>query len=61
VFLALFRSVGGDLGITASTALSKLFSAVDAYCADPELRDDCDIDDAALHGAVREFLATVGL
>jgi hypothetical protein len=38
-------------------AVDQLFYEVDAYCADPRLRGDLDIDEAELLAAARKSLA----
>ncbi|WP_084724942.1 colicin immunity domain-containing protein [Streptacidiphilus melanogenes] len=60
LFLALFRGVSKGLVGSQAQELDRLFSAVDAYCSDPELRDGFDIDELGLHRAVADFIAHVG-
>jgi hypothetical protein len=60
LFLALFRGVGKGLIGPLAQELDRLFGAVDAYCSDPELRDDFDIDEQGLHRAVADFVANTG-
>ncbi|WP_084713086.1 colicin immunity domain-containing protein [Streptacidiphilus rugosus] len=60
LFLALFRGVGEGLYAPIAQELDRLFGAVDAYCSDPELRDEFDIDEQGLHHAVTDFVASIG-
>ncbi|WP_071655492.1 colicin immunity domain-containing protein [Mangrovactinospora gilvigrisea] len=59
VFLALFRGPAGEIRGDAGDAVSRLFSAVDSYCADPELRDDHDLDEQSLRLEVARFIERV--
>ncbi len=55
-FLAMWRE-GRDAGARERYAVDLLFYEVDAYCADPALRDEHDIDEAELRAAARRCLA----
>jgi len=59
LFLAIFRGVDGRLAEPLGRELDRLFSAVDAYCADPELRNEFDIDEQELNRAVADFVANI--
>ena len=43
-----FRDTGKVLEDVVLDIISELFTDVDAYCSDPELRDDDDIDEIEL-------------
>jgi hypothetical protein len=60
VFLSVFRGEGDVFSEVETRALHALFSDVDAYCADPTLRDPGDLDDAGLTASARRFLESVG-
>jgi hypothetical protein len=59
VFLSVFRGEGDVFSEAQTRALHKLFSDVDVYCDDPELRDTGDLDDAGLVASARNFLEVV--
>jgi Bacterial self-protective colicin-like immunity len=59
LFLGLFRAVGDDFSDTISIAIRRLFSAVDAYCADAASRDKYDIDEDQLRAAAVEFVEVI--
>ena len=59
VFLSVFRGEGDLFAPHETHALHLLFSSVDAYCGDPEIRDEKDIDGAGLIAAATAFLAAV--
>ncbi|MFJ7910696.1 colicin immunity domain-containing protein [Kitasatospora sp. NPDC096204] len=59
VFLALFRAIDPGLDAGSARAVDKLFSAVDSYCANPNLRDDSDIDEMMLKAASVDFLENI--
>jgi hypothetical protein len=59
VFLSVFRGEGDVFAEHETRALHELFTAVDAYCADPALRDARDLDEAGLVAAATEFLDAV--
>ncbi len=54
-FLKLWR-LYRDNHVATSSTVDELFTEVDAYCADPELREEGDLDDAGLRAAVGAFL-----
>jgi Bacterial self-protective colicin-like immunity len=49
-YLVLFRNEPADAGLplSISTIIDELFYAVDAYCEDPSIRDEDDIDEHQL-------------
>ena len=59
VFLSVFRSEGDVFTERETQALHELFTAVDAYCADPVLRDDRDVDEVGLVAAASAFVRAI--
>ncbi|MFE4515582.1 colicin immunity domain-containing protein [Kitasatospora sp. NPDC056783] len=59
VFLALFRAIDANLDAGSARAVDTLFSAVDSYCPDPDIRDDFDVDEEMLRAASMDFLENV--
>ncbi|TDQ55401.1 colicin immunity domain-containing protein [Actinorugispora endophytica] len=55
-FLRLFKTDERLFGPADYEALEELFWAVDSYCADPELRDERDLDEPQLRRYVQDFL-----
>ena len=51
-----FRNKGIVLENTVSDIISELFTDVDSYCGDPELRDDDDIDEIELISRAKSSL-----
>ncbi|MBC6427309.1 MAG: hypothetical protein GDA51_12790 [Ekhidna sp.] len=51
-----FRDTGKVLEDVVSDIISELFTDVDAYCSDPELRDDDDIDEIELINRAKSSL-----
>jgi hypothetical protein len=49
-----------DRGVRTSDAVDRLFTDVDAFCADPALREPGDLDEAGLREAVERFLRAGG-
>jgi hypothetical protein len=60
VFLSVFRGEGDRFDADTARAVRTLFDAVDAYCDDPSLRDDDDLDEGGLRHAVLQFLQATG-
>jgi len=56
VFLSVFRGEGDQFQPPVASAVRRLFDAVEAYCADPGLRDPGDLDESGLRQAAAEFL-----
>ena len=56
IFLKMFKSESNTLPEYAYDALNNLFLDVDAYCGDPDLRDDEDLDDEMLEASAKETL-----
>lgn len=56
VFLSVFRGEGDRFESGVARAVRTLFDAVDAYCDDPGLRDEHDLDEGGLRRAALEFL-----
>jgi Bacterial self-protective colicin-like immunity len=59
VFLSVFRGEGDVFSESETRALHRLFSDVDAYCADPSIKDVMDLDDSALVESAQRFLDAV--
>lgn len=59
VFLSVFRGEGDVFAPNETEALHRLFSSVDAYCGDSEIRDEKDLDEAGLIAAATKFLSAV--
>lgn len=45
-----------DHGVPTSEEVDRLFTDVDAFCADPELFEDGDLDEDGLRRAVADFI-----
>lgn len=58
-YLRRFKSETRTMPPSAFRALDRLFAAVDAYCGDPELRDEGDLDEAGLRRAARRALTAL--
>lgn len=60
-YLNRFKNESTRLPETAFGVLDQLFAEVDAFCADPDLRGESDLDEDALRsrciGALRELTA----
>jgi len=59
IFLSVFRGEGDVFSEVRTRELHKLFSDVDAYCDDPEMRDAGDLNDSDLLVSARAFLEAV--
>jgi hypothetical protein len=59
VFLSIFNGEGDVFPDVETRALHRLFSDVDAYCADPDLRNSSDIDGVELIASACRFLEVV--
>ena len=59
VFLSVFRAEGDRFSPQVAAAIQDLFSAVDAFCEDPAIRDERDIDEGGLLAAAASFLEVV--
>jgi hypothetical protein len=59
VFLSVFRGEGDVFSEVETSALHALFSDVDAYCTDPEIRDKGDLDEDDLVASARRFLEII--
>lgn len=57
-FLEVWR-IYRDNHVATSSAVDTLFTDVDAYCGDPDLWEDGDLDDEGLRGAATTFLETL--
>ena len=55
-YLDTFQSEQVSLGESAFNILNKLFADVDAFCPDPELRDESDIDEDQLRARCSEAI-----
>jgi len=55
-YLEMFKNESRELPEDIYNVLNGLFSDVDAYCGDPELRDDDDLGDEELLGSARDAL-----
>ncbi len=55
-FEASYLEMTRELPEDAYDVLNDLFSNVDAYCGDPELRDDDDLDDEELLNSAKQAL-----
>lgn len=55
-YLEMFKNETRELPEDAYDVLNDLFSNVDAYCGDPELRDDDDLDDEELLNSAKQAL-----
>nr|WP_263020764.1 colicin immunity domain-containing protein [Natronobiforma cellulositropha] len=53
-YLETFKTETGGLSEATYRILQTLFAEADAYCADPALRDEWDIDEAELREAVAD-------
>ena len=56
-YLSMFKSDTNSWTEAEYETLNNLFGEVDAFCADPELRDEGDIDEEQLREATRKTLA----
>lgn len=60
-YLKMFKNESARLPNTAFTVLDELFGDVDAFCADPVLRGESDLDEDTLRrhasAALRELMA----
>ncbi len=61
-YLDLFKNESPGMSIAEYSALEKLFTAADAYCPDPSLRSEEDLDEGQLRdvaqSTLNELLAT---
>ncbi|MFL1484372.1 colicin immunity domain-containing protein [Marinobacter sp. LN3S78] len=55
-YLTLFKQQTGELPEPEFETLNQLFTDVDAYCADPELRDEDDISEEELVASAKSAL-----
>jgi len=55
-YLEMFKNEAKELPEDTYDVLNSLFSDVDAYCGDPELRDDDDLCDEELMSSAKEAL-----
>jgi hypothetical protein len=58
-YLNLFKNETPGMSIAEFTPLERLFTAVDAYCPDPSLRSEEDIDEDQLREVAQFTLATL--
>lgn len=58
-YLEMFKNESNRFPEHAYGVLNKLFSDVDAYCDDPDLRDEEDLDDEALLVCAKEALESL--
>jgi hypothetical protein len=58
-YLSLFKSDTNSWTEAEYESLNNLFAEVDAFCADPELRDENDIDEEQLKEATKMTLKTL--
>ncbi len=58
-YLKLFKEEQAELPTHAYDALNNLFLDTDAYCADPDLRDDEDLDEKQLLASAERTLSTL--
>lgn len=58
--LAMFKSNSKPLSEPEYLALDRLFSDVDAFCFDPELRDEDSIDEPELRVQCKKALQKLG-
>ena len=56
-YLDAFKNETPGMSLTEFSALERLFSAVDAYCPDPSLRSDDDIDECQLREVAESTLS----
>jgi hypothetical protein len=59
VFLSVFRGEGDLFPTEVTEALHSLFTAVDIYYPDPDIRESDGLDDAGLIAAAEMFLRAV--
>jgi len=59
LYLRRFKAETREMSADVFGALDTLFGAVDAYCGDPALRDEDDLDDVGLLEAASNALATL--
>jgi len=55
-YLKIFKDEANEVPEDIYDVLNGLFSDVDAYCGDPELRDDDDLGDEELLSSAKEAL-----
>lgn len=55
-YLVMFRNETDQFPEHVYKVLNKLFTDVDSYCGDPDLRDDEDLDDGGLQSCAKEAL-----
>ncbi len=58
-YLEMFKSETVQFSAHAYDVLSELFSDVDSYCGDPELRDEEDLSDEDLLDYAKEALESL--
>lgn len=58
-YLKMFKNEEDQFPEHVYDALNKLFSDVDCYCGDPDLRDDEDLDDEELLGCAKQALESL--
>lgn len=59
-YLTLFKQHTGDLSDSDFEVLNNLFTDVDAYCPDPDLRDEDDISEEQLLSSAKSALLELG-
>src|SRR5207237_6836857 len=55
-YLDLFKNESPGMSIAEFSALDRLFTAVDAYCPDPSLRSEEDLDEGQLREVAQSTL-----
>lgn len=58
-YLEMFKNESDQFPEHVYDVLNKLFSDVDTYCDDPDLRDEEDLDDEALLVCAKEALESL--
>ncbi|MBI1916814.1 MAG: hypothetical protein HYS12_19070 [Planctomycetes bacterium] len=56
-YLDLFKNESPGMSIAEFSVLERLFTAVDAYCPDPSLRSEGDLDEAQLREVAQSTLS----
>lgn len=58
-YLKLFKNETAGMTIAEFSPLERLFTAVDAFCPDPSLRSEDDLDEDQLRAAAQSTLAAL--
>lgn len=58
-YLDLFKNETAGMTVTEFSQLDRLFSAVDAFCPDPSLRSEGDLDEDQLREAAQSTLTAL--